>query len=260
MSRPTQWTATAVVAVFFLVPILASTASAGSTTRAYFKETGPSGTNMRGVHGTWDAPAESLDIPCPGGGQITTVATYLYGNFDDGTYWMKVGNQYTQTEGSPCGAIEKDNFWEYLSYAGYYGSLVSFNSGVHDYALTRVDTGCGGANYCWRLRIDGGSVLDVPCCYSDEAVAPYAHLDVGRVGMYCTRTSGGQNADCPATAKTDTQHSLTLKRADNGNWIDWSGKEDACVDYAQEARGKWISDTSVLDGFNIAMANSLTTC
>lgn len=54
---------------------------------------------------------------------------------------------------------------------------------------------------------------------------------------------------------------LKVKRADNGSWVDWSGQDGWCVEYGDNARGKWKnSDTEIAAGFNVSISGSLTTC
>lgn len=234
--------------VAFLLLISAQVAAASSTTRVRFEETTDS--TMYGVHASWDHPLMSQSISCPNNYlDINYIDAFVRGN--QGSMYIASGARYQkQNTGSNCGGGARQMYyseWDIGSGTSGLVYLVSIADGAHDYALNQLSGD-------WRFRVDGGSTLD----FSNWTSADIADLALVRMAGLCYRTSGG--TDCDSTGKLVPASNFTYKPSASysGTWPDWAGKDSECVDYAQNARGKWDSATSADLGFNVTISGSLT--
>jgi hypothetical protein len=226
------------------------TAHPGLTSDARVRFNENTDSSMYGVHAQWDDPLLQQAIACPNPNDsnwITAFVRVIQSNTGD---FIETGAVYSKTNISGNCSSFQNYYTEWDLGGGEFGTLLSgegIPDGNHDYSINQV-------NGTWHSRIDGGASEDWTVGTSlDMGLA-----DVARVGGLCHRHNSG--ASCNSDGKVNPANTLTYKPSSghSGSWPDWAGKDSACADYSDNARGKWNSATSVQFGFNVSISGSVT--
>jgi hypothetical protein len=167
--------------------------------------------------------------------------------------WMQIGYEKDRFWATSC-ATDFFYYWEENdANGGYTLGLISSPSplGSREWTLERSHSGCAaGVNWCWRFEIDGA--LKHTCCGDETGFE--------NSGLLTVATECGDdnfNADCPASGLNQSLGAFEYKDT-SGYWFNWSGQDNACVDFDRSARGKWTSANSADAGYNVSLSGSLT--
>lgn len=181
------------------------------------------------------------------------MATFVnaYGNTGALT-WVQTG--FYQEKESDC-STKLSYYWEKNTLEdGHKFTCISSPAprGTHDFKLRRQtsSTICGaGVSYCWNFLIDG--VSKHTCCGDATGFSAPSSIDA------VVECYDPYAAACQATGIEDPIASLLYWNSSDVV-ASWAGKDSACLDYAAEARGKWVDQSNVKGGFNVSVSGSLT--
>jgi hypothetical protein len=235
-----------------------------------FDEYGPQGlnnTDLRGIQAhSFDKDWSSL--PCPpifgqdagvqmqfivvgGNTQNTMLVQYLKHKVPDGAggcvveyehdwAWSSNFSSYCTSLGLSTPCLGEDSFS--LQYGQW-----------HTYSVYRSPSGCAsGVSYCWHFDNENGTFHT--CCGDTISEADYAE-----VYLNCYNQHDQAGSNCGSSGEVNGIDNLQIKDTGDG-WVNWAGKDQACVDYGQQARGKWNSATSLDVAYNINIGGSIQGC
>ncbi len=226
---------------------------------AWFRENGPSGFNVDDMHGARAHWADQdWTIPCPSGTNTNRVDTEILSIANDSTNFVDL--IYTKKKDSingSCSGPVTGHTWlwssddsTYCSSLGLSTPCVSFGSvdvavGTHTYSVLRKSVGCAsGINHCWHFQVDGTTFHT--CCGDVTAIAK---TDVAKTDVICDEGDAAAGGNCQSTGLVDPIDNLAWMPTDDSGFNDWNGKDRACVDNTQLARGDWKTTTSVKAGY-----------
>ena len=235
--------ATLVVGVVVAFSIVHPLAARAASHKVRFFENSDS--TMYGVHGQWDDPFINQGIDCPNSG-VNYLQSFVRVEFPGGSKFIETGVEHDKDAACDTEGFYYQQFDIGSGTQFFVDPAFSVSNANHEYAINQV-------NGDWFSRVDGGSTYERKCCnffQIDDA-------NQVRVGMECQQDTAG---DCLSDGKVNPNNGLTYKPspAHSGSWPPWGGTDGRCLDYSEQARGKWNSDTSVQYSFNESISGSLT--